>query len=353
MTKLLPITIFSIFLPLAAHAESITIASWGGSFQQAQVDGHYHSWMESTGHQAIPDAHNGGLAEIKSQVETGVIKWDVADVGTDTAVVGCEEGFFHQIDRSKLPNGGVDDFMPGSLEASGDCGIPTVSAASVMAYNVEAFLNGAPQSWYDFWDLEQFPGKRALINSPNPSLIFALIADGVPGDQAYTVLATPEGVDRAFAKLDEIKDSVVWWESGAQSPQLLADGEVTMAHAYNGRIFSAVVSDDQPFAISWNGAHVDFDVYVILKGTEHLDLALDFVYHATSTDSQINTAKYIAYGPTRLSAQSVEVTYADDSSVNMSDHLPSNAFNYATQDPTFWADHGAELEDRWQNWLIK
>ncbi len=36
------------------------------------------------------------------------------------------------------------------------------------------------------------------------------------------------GVDRAFAKLDTIKDSVVWWEAGAQPPQLLADGEVVM-----------------------------------------------------------------------------------------------------------------------------
>ena len=48
----------------------------------------------------------------------------------------------------------------------------------------------------------------------------------MPTSQVYDVLATEEGVARAFAKLDTIKDDIVWWEAGAQPPQLLADGEV-------------------------------------------------------------------------------------------------------------------------------
>ena len=72
------------------------------------------------------------------------------------------------------------------------------------------------------------------------SLEMALAADGVASADIYDVLATDEGVDRAFAKLDTIKDMVVWWEAGAQPPQLLADGEVAMTTAYNGRIFNAV-----------------------------------------------------------------------------------------------------------------
>ncbi len=36
-------------------------------------------------------------------------------------------------------------------------------------------------------------------------------------DELYDVLGTDEGLDRAFAKLDEIKDAIpVWWTSGAQ-----------------------------------------------------------------------------------------------------------------------------------------
>lgn len=34
----------------------------------------------------------------------------------------------------------------------------------------------------------------------------------------------------------------VWWEVGAQKPQLLSDGEVAMTVAWNGRIFNASVA---------------------------------------------------------------------------------------------------------------
>ena len=70
--------------------------------------------------------------------------------------------------------------------------------------------------------------------------------------------ATPEGVDRAFAKLDTIKDEVIWWEAGAQPPQLLADGEVVMTTAYNGRIFNAMIEENQPFELFWPNQILDW-----------------------------------------------------------------------------------------------
>ena len=49
-------------------------------------------------------------------------------------------------------------------------------------------------------------------------LEMALMGDGVPAAEVYDLLGTEEGVKRAFAKLDTIKDHVVWWEAGAQPP---------------------------------------------------------------------------------------------------------------------------------------
>ena len=70
----------------------------------------------------------------------------------------------------------------------------------------------------DFFDLRTFPGRRGMRRVPQVNLEFALIADGVPLDQVYAVLDTPEGLNRAFRKLDTIKDQVIWWEAGAQPP---------------------------------------------------------------------------------------------------------------------------------------
>ena len=74
---------------------------------------------------------------------------------------------------------------------------------------------------------------------------------GVPLADVYDTLGTPEGMSRAFANLDTIKEHIVWWEAGAQPPQLLADREVAMSTACDGRIFDAQALEHQPS--SWSG----------------------------------------------------------------------------------------------------
>ena len=86
-------------------------------------------------------------------------------------------------------------------------------------------------------------------------------------------MATPAGVDRAFKKLDTIKKDIVWWDAGAQPPQLLASKEVVMTTAWNGRIQNAIDSDKRPFAIVWNDQIVEYDMIAIPKGAKNLDLA--------------------------------------------------------------------------------
>ena len=85
------------------------------------------------------------------------------------------------------------------------------------AYNRERIPDPKPATIQDFFDLETFPGRRGMRRKPLGNLEFALMADGVPPEEVYAVLDTPEGIDRAFRKLDTIKDEIVWWEAGAQS----------------------------------------------------------------------------------------------------------------------------------------
>ena len=140
--------------------------------------------------------------------------------------------------------------------------------------------------------------KGAKVN-----LEMALMADGVPAAEVYETLATPEGMDRAFAKLDTIKDHVVWWEAGAQPPQLLADGEVAMTTAYNGRIFGAAVGEGKPFEIVWDGQVYELEGYVIPKGAPNLEAAIEFINFATGTEPLANAAEWISYGPPRKSSR--------------------------------------------------
>ena len=337
----------------AASAADITVVSWGGAYTKSQVEAYHKPWMAATGNTIVSEDYNGGLAEVKAQVEAGNVTWDVVDVEYSDAVRGCDEGLLEEIDHSVLPaapdgTAAADDFIAGSLP---DCAVANIVWSTVFAYNHDKTTGVAGLA--DFFDLEKFPGKRGLRKNPKANLEMALIADGVAPADVYATLETAEGVDRAFAKLDTIKDSVVWWEAGAQPPQLLADGEVVMTTAYNGRIFNAAAGEGQPFTVNWDGQILDFDLWVIPKGAKNKEAAMDFVAFSTDTQRLADQASWIAYGPARKSSGSLVGLY-NDGKTEMAPHMPTAADNLKTalvNNFEFWADNQDELNERFNTWL--
>ena len=147
----------------------------------------------------------------------------------------------------------------------------------VLAYNTDVIKSDPPTSVLAMFDTKRWPGKRGMQKVAANNLEWALEADGVPLDQVYKVLATPQGVDRAFAKLDTIKQDIVWWQAGAQPPQLLASHEVVMTTAWNGRIQNPIDHEHAPFKIVWDNQIIEYDMISIPKGSPHLDLAYKYL----------------------------------------------------------------------------
>jgi putative spermidine/putrescine transport system substrate-binding protein len=218
----------------------------------------------------------------------------------------------------------------------------------VLAYDTTK-LKSPPTKLTALFDTKAYPGKRALQKDPAVNLEWALMADGVPVSDVYKVLGTKAGVDRAFKKLDTIKKDIVWWESGAQPPQLLADGQVVLASSYNGRFYDAMKKDKKPFKIIWDGQALDWDWWVIPKGTPNLDAAYKFIAYATQTQPQANLTKYIAYGPANKDA----TAKIDPEVLKDLPTSPENMHNTLTVDPQFWADNGDQLRERFNAWIAR
>ena len=339
----------------AAGAESITVVSWGGAYTKSQIEAYHKPWTKKTGIAVISEDYSGGLAEVKAQVEAGNVTWDLVDVELSDAIRGCDEGLLEPIDPSILPPApdgtpASEDFIPGAIT---DCAVANIVWSTIFAYD-KSKLNPGPTTIADFFDLEKFPGKRGLRKGPKANLEMALAADGVPADQIYEVLSTPEGIDRAFAKLDTIKDQVVWWEAGAQPPQLLADGEVAMTTAYNGRIFNAVAAEDKPFEIVWDSQIFDLDLWVVPKGAPNKDKAMDFIAFSTATEQLAAQASWISYGPARKSSAPLVGSYISKPELQMGPQMPTAPDNFKTaiqNDFEFWADNQDELNERFNTWL--
>lgn len=353
MKKLLALSTALTVVAYAANAD-VTVMSWGGAYGAAQTEGHVKPFTAKTGIAATMTDSDNPATPIKAMVEAGNVTVDVASVEYADAIRLCDEGVLEPIDASTLPAGAdgtpaADDFFPGAVT---DCGVSTDIWATVFAYDTTKFPEG-PKTAADFFDLTKFPGKRGLHKGAKAVLEFALMADGVAAADVYATLGTPEGVDRAFAKLDTIKKDVVWWEAGAQPPQLLADGEVAMTSAYNGRIFAAAVDEGKPFQIVWDAQVYENEMYVIPKGAPHMDEAKQFIAYATSTEGLRAQAQNISYGPPRKSANKEELIFKDGKTV-MAPHLPTAAENMTNalgSSFEFWVDHDAELNDRFNAWL--
>ncbi len=341
----------------AAPTEAITVVSWGGSYALASQRAWHEPFTAETGIEVRLEDYNGGLAQIRAQVDVGAVHWDVVDMEMPNARLACDEGLIEFIDVSELPDGvngeAAEDDFPAELVS--DCGAGMLFYSTIYAYNANILQGPPPQTIADFFNLEKYPGRRGMRRAPLVNLEFALLADGVAPEDIYATLDTPEGLARAFARLDTIKEHVVWWEAGAQPPQLLADGEVIMSTAYNGRIFNAQVLENQPFVIVWDGQALDSGFLAIVAGTPRYEAARQFVLFANRPDSIANISKYISYGPARVSSRAL-VNRHLDTGVEMRVHMPTAPENLAralTLDWRWWSANRDDMNERFSAWLAR
>jgi putative spermidine/putrescine transport system substrate-binding protein len=323
-----------------ASARDLTIIGWGGTSQAAWRKAYYEPFTKETGLSVVEDSWSGGIGTLRTKVQGGNPDWDIVEVESDELIIGCDEGLYEPIDWSVV--GGKDKFIPAAVS---DCGVGEELYSIGLAYDGDKLAEG-PKSWADFWDIEKFPGKRALRKGPKLTLEFALLADGVAREDVYKVLRTPEGVDRAFRKLDELKPNIVWWTAGSQAPQLLISGEVAMAACYFSRVGYTKRYEGKHLKAVWDGSLYQVDFLVVLKGSPNKEAAMKLLGVAMRPENQSKLP-----GLSYLSATGIQA--AKDSDPIAQPDLTSNPEHMAVAIPVdaeFWVDNIEALTKRFNNW---
>ena len=347
--------------PCENCSDTMTIVSWGGAYQDMQKKAYVDPYVKATGVKIVWDESSSeGVAKLRAQSEAGNVTWDVLDVLAADGVRLCDEGLAMEVPfddwLAPAPDGTspTQDF---GKNITSECHVPTNLYSTTFGYRTDvADWNGAvPSSICDVFDLQKFPGKRALEKRPLNNLEWALICSGVAPDQIYETLETPEGVQKALDKLGTIKDQTVWWSAGAETPQLLADKEVVMGSTYNGQLFSVIAEQHQPVAMLWDYEVLDIDGFVVPDGLpeDRLNRVKHFLRFATDTQHLADQTKYISYGPARASSQPLIGKHVD-LGVDMAPFMPTNPENAKTGflfNYTWWADHRDELDGQFQSWL--
>jgi putative spermidine/putrescine transport system substrate-binding protein len=323
----------------SASAQTVTFVSYGGVYQEGQVKAMMLPATESLRYRLRQETH-GGLQELRAQVKSGAVTWDIVNLSSGECALGAKEGLFEKLDYSVINADGIPE------AARQPYWIGEMLYASVIAYNTKKYGANPPKTWADFWNVQKFPGTRSLYGIPRQTFEAALLADGVPLDKVY-----PIDIERAARSLEKIKPHItVWWKSGGQSAQLLKDGAVDMIGIWASRA-AAVKAAGGDVDYTVNEAVVDLSCFVIPKGAPSKDAAMKVLAKAVSPELQANIPLHLDYGPVNEKAYATGKITPERLKQLVT--APENVSKQVMMQPSWWGDNLAKAQETFDNLLAK
>jgi putative spermidine/putrescine transport system substrate-binding protein len=308
-------------------AKEIVIANSGGDY----VRGFYEAFgapfeKAHPSVKVVVDGSGASSAKIKAMVETKNTTWDVCDRNLAAAQELGQQGLLEDIDYSI-----VDKSMI-RTEHVARWGCASYMFAYVITYQADAFGGRKPMTWKDFWNVKDFPGKRALRKHIDGQLEAALLADGADPKKLY-----PIDMKRALDKIKEIKPHCIFWSTGAEAQQLLRDREVTICSAWNHRAAVTRRETNRRVDFHFNEGIAWIASWIVPKDNPAGKDVFHFIRAAQEPERQLALFKLVGNGPTNPAASAL---IPDDEKIID----PGSPANYPLQIPIdnkWYADNSA------------
>ena len=355
-TCLLTLFGFGGSIASAEETKGLKIFTDGGAYQLSQEKAFFKPFEQETGTPIISAAKGDAVSLLKKWYGSSRSEGDVINLTSFEAEKACELGLLHSFTEEDIAPGAngqpiMQDFFPNSLM---DCAVPNVAWAALMVVKPQKSKRKQARSWADFFNVKKFPGKRSLKKSARFTLELALLSAGVKAGDVYEHLSTIAGQKKAFAQLEKLKDNIVWWDEAKASLAAFQQDDVQMGLAFNGRLFNAIVADGVSAELVWRGHIYDFDYWAIPLKTHNHVQALAFVKFATAPQRLAAQAKWMPYGPMRVSAQSFIKTHKIGK-MPMKPFVPTAQKQFLSAlkfNEAWWhSEIGKALETQFANWL--
>jgi putative spermidine/putrescine transport system substrate-binding protein len=316
---------------------TVAVSSWGGSWTEAEVEHIGDPFTKDTGIKVeYKVTGESPTAPALLQAQSGNVQLDV--VNSENAELLRSKGLLAQwppeimqlLEETAAPDAYKNDLM-----AFGN-------TANVIVCNPKV-MKKCPTTAQEFWDVKGFPGRRAIMDQAEAALAFALVADGVPNDEVY-----PLDIDRAIAKLEEIKPDIrVWPSSGDEQQQVLINEEVGAAIMWNGRAWGVKTENLPDLEMYWGGAQVSYGSgLVVMKDAPNQDAAFEYIkWILEHPENQAKWSEALTYmTPTKQLNDLVDPEVAAA--------LPSaHEEEVIVEDDEWLVEHNEEIQKAWQEFL--
>jgi putative spermidine/putrescine transport system substrate-binding protein len=286
----------------AVHAgpkRSLKIGAYGGYFQDTFVASIYPDFTKATGIEVEPIAEPTGEAwvvQLDSAAKSGIAPADVSIIANADLLRGSSTSLWAALDVAKIPNSKF--IKPNFMYRSKDGQLNAVGAVSwyiTLVTNTQAYPT-APTSWTELWNPKN-KDRLGLLALASNSYLLDIAAQTFFG--GTEMLSGKEGIDKAIAKVAELKPNVkLWYRDEAQFEQALKSGEVPMGQYYHD-VTGLAVKDGFPVRSSFpkEGAVVEWGCWGVSKASKKLDEAHIFIDYMSQPKIQSALARTVGVAP--------------------------------------------------------
>jgi putative spermidine/putrescine transport system substrate-binding protein len=318
---------------------SLTMVSYGGSYNDNVQKSFLDPFTKETGIK-VNLGENTALAQVKLQVQSNNVQWDIAELTGSEYEIGAEQGLFEELDYKKIDASSYDEQYRKPM------GIKYALFLFIMAWDQREIPDdAAPEKWSEFFDPEAYETRRSLYDGIGDGSLLeaALIADGVSKDDLY-----PLDVDRAFARLDKLGyDRIIFHSTNQEPIQQLTSGEVALATSFTGRVIPAVEVDKAKIGYTPNEGAISGDYLVVPKGASEKERAFELLnFIASNAEAGAHYMELTTYATANKKA--LDLVPADTrKQLPTSPELADRVF---LKDDAYWAENFDAVTRQFKEW---
>ena len=290
--------VLSVAATSAATAETLTISSWGGFFEETLAAEIYPGFTKETGIEVKSIAQpedTTWMTQLMAAARAKKAPADLSLVVDEVLIRGNAAGLWAKLDPAAME--GTKSLSDGYVKLDDEGKAFAVGALAfytTLVTNTD-FNKEAPKSWAELWE-DKWDKKLGIVTTPNSGLIEVTAKTFFGG---YEIMETREGLEKVIAKIAELKPQVsLWYRDEGQFQQSLEGGELN-AGLYYHDVAMLSVADGKPIASNFpkEGGIVSDAYWVVPRDSEHKKAAEKFLDYMSRPATQAALARKLGVFP--------------------------------------------------------
>ncbi len=292
---------FLLFLLGVAGSFSACGQASDGNLPESRPVLHYFTWSDYVGPEIIRDFEQrehvkvvvdtfSSNEELLAKLQSGATGYDVAVPSDFMVAIMIQQGLLSELDHQEMPNASLLEPHLQSLHFDPErrYSVPYLWGTVGIGYDSAVILT-PPDSWSILWD-PRYKGRISMLNDQRE--VFGAVLRSLGKSMNNT---DPMVIEAAKERLLRQKPLVKIYTSDHYD-QLLASGEVVLAHGWGGPMARAMA--ERPsirYVVPKEGATLWADCLVVLQTAPQKQLAMRFINFLMEPEIAARTSERLRF----------------------------------------------------------